>query len=46
VLIDRDHGQLALLPDRQTAQVIHDRLPFLDLAGYAMSRANGNEVAA
>jgi len=41
-LIDRDHRQFALGLDRQAAQVIHDRLPLLDLATSAFPRPRGD----
>src|SRR6266545_7078828 len=41
-LIDRDRGQFAFALGRQPAEVIHDRLPFLDLPGGALPRRGGH----
>ncbi len=41
-LIDRDRGKFALAFDRQTAEVIHDRLPFLDLPDSVFLRPGGD----
>ena len=38
-VIDRNHGQFARVLDRQAAEVIHDRLPFLDFQDRAALRA-------
>src|ERR1019366_9864972 len=41
-LIDRDCGKLASVLDREGPDIIHDRLPFLDLPDWAVARRGGD----